>query len=42
MPVGVGLPRWYPEQLATPFLAPENSKEIWVVVFDQSKTHFLY
>ena len=42
MPVGVGLPHRCPEQLATPFLAPRNCKEIWVLVFDRSKTCFLY
>ena len=42
MPVGVGLPHWYPEQLATPFFGSENCKEIWVLGFDRSKTHFLY
>ena len=41
MPVEVGLPHRYPEQLI-PFLAPENCKEIWVLVFDRSKTCFLY
>ena len=38
----VGLPHRYPEQLATPFLASENCTEIWVLVFDRSKTYFLY
>ena len=42
MPVWVGLPHRYPEQLATSFLAPENCKEIWVLVFDRPKTCFLY
>ena len=41
-PSEVGFRRQYPEQLATPFLAPENCKGIWVLGFDRSKTHFLY
>ena len=42
MPVRVGLPHGCPEWLATPFLAPENCNEIWALVFDRSKTFFLY
>ena len=42
MPVGVGLPHRYPEQLATPFLATAKlQKKNWVLEFDRSTTYFV-